>query len=643
MSDSPEDLLEPRAPTLLDRKRFTPPSRKELSSAYWRMLALVWPHRRRLICGLVLGFGVALTYATSLAGMLPVLNVVVEKKSLGVYLAEWAAKAQAKGAFYAEWVASAARWFPAPVEGAASADSPMRTLLILLGVLFAINVVGNVFRVLSQYLVLHACNRAVMDLRRKMYRKALYIPMTALSGELSNVVSQFLSDVREVFLGLTTLFGKVAREPLKAICVLIVAIMIDARLTLTALAIAPPAIGLLWYFGRQIRKATVKLLEGYGFLLAGLEETLQGVAVVKSYTRENYERKRMWRLERQMLKQQLKLAWVEAISSPLIEVAGILAASAGIVWLASRVFSGEIEPSRFLLMVGLLAAMLDPIRKIANVYNMVQRSSSAAHRIFGFLDQPEEKRGGKRLSLNGPPAVEFSEVVFRYAADTPLALDRVNLRVNAGECVAVVGPNGSGKSTLLRLLPRLLEQQGGAIRLDGRDTRELSLRDLRQAIAIVDQRAVIFARSVAENVGYGRENAQPADVQHAVAHAHAADFIDRLNEKYETRVGEFGATLSGGQRQRLSIARAFLKPARVLIFDEATSEIDAESEAKIHDALDELRIGKTTFLIAHRHTVMDMADRIVVMDAGRIVDVGTRAELLARCPLFLGLYRGAAQ
>jgi len=632
------------ADLLTQRNNRLPPSKARL--ALWRTLTLVRPHRRNMVLGMVLGLGVALTYAASLGGMLPVLKVITSDRSLHDTLLIAAGKlpapdgtpAEVSRKWYAPLIGLAAPLFP---SGSAPRDR-MVTLLILLGGLVAVNLIGNVLRCLSQYLVLNASHRMMMDLRRKMYRKALRVPMIDLAGDISNRVNQFLSDTREIFLGITTLFGKVAREPLKAICVLIVALSLDSRLTLVVLAIAPLAVALLWFFGRKVRKATTRLLEGYGVMLGGLEETLQGIDVVKSYGREGYERRRMWQIERRMLRQLLRLAWIEAVSSPVIEVVGVLVTSCGIVWLAARTFAGEITPALFMTMVALLAAMLDPIRKVANVYNMVQRAGAASVRVWDFLDQPEETSppGAIVLPVGRPRAVGLEEVTFRYTpSQHPPALDEVTLDVHPGECLAIVGPNGSGKTTLVKLLPRLIDPQAGRVLIDGHDVRQLSLRSLRMQIAVVSQRPVVFARSVYENIAYGNPQATPEEVRRAARQAYAADFIEQWPDKYETILGEYGTTLSGGQRQRIAIARAFLKPATMVIFDEATSEVDAESERKIHAALRELCRGKTTFLVAHRHTVMDMADRIVVMDAGRIIDVGTREALLERCPLFVALYR----
>lgn len=613
-------------------------SKEQARAAFWQMLKLVYPHRRRMTAGIVLGVGVALTYAASLGGMLPVLRVVVDKDNVRAWLLEQADESES---WYAPLIEKSASIFPAED----TSEARLHALLILLGVLVSVNLVGNLCRVFSQYFVLYSSHRVVMDLRRRMYRKTLHVPMNTIAGDVSNRVSQFLADVREIFLGVGTLFGKFAREPFKAICVLVLALWIDARLTLVALAIAPIAVGTLWYFGRKVRKANLKLLQGYGQMLGGLEETLQGIDVVKGYARQGHERKRMWQLERRIMKQQMKMAWIEAFSSPLMEVVGVIAASIAIIWLARQTFAGTMDTSHFMIMVVLLAAMLDPIRKIANVYNIIQRSGAAATRIFDFLDEPDEisEPGAAALPGGGPREIRVENVLFRYTPEqTPPALDNVSLHVKPGECVAIVGPNGSGKSTFVKLLPRLLDPREGRVTIDGFDVSSLSLRNLRQQIAFVSQRPVIFARSVRENIAYSDDKATLEQVRAAAQKAYAAEFIEQWPDKYETIMDEFGANVSGGQRQRIAIARAFLKKSSILIFDEATSEVDVDSERKIHAALNELRQGKTTFLIAHRHTVMEMAELIVVMDVGRIVDVGTHDELMQRCPLYVALYRSPA-
>lgn len=626
----------PRKRTAAEKRRDRAVAREQARAAFWRMVGLAWPHRRRMGLGVLLGLAVALTYAASLGGLLPVLKVIVEQQSVHGWLLE-------KAAHHPGWRSEALTYLAGFFPTENTPEARMRSLLMLLGVLLSVNILGNLCRVFSQYFVLYSSHRIVMDLRRRMYRKALHMPMNELTGDVSNRVSQFMSDVREVFLGIGTLFGKFAREPLKAICLFVVALLVDWRLTLFAMVIGPLAVAVLWYFGKKVRKATMGLLQGYGVMLGGLEESLQGIDVVKGHAREGHERLRMWGLERKMMRQQLKLVWIESFSSPLIEVVGVVAASAAIVWLAAQTFATppRMDPSHFMTMVILLAAMLDPIRKIANVYNMIQRSGAAATRIFEWLDQPEEKSPPRAKVLSGhtPREVRFERVRFRYNPEAPPALNNVSLHVRPGECLAIVGPNGSGKSTLVKLLPRLLEPQDGFVTIDGLDVRSLSLKHLREQIAVVTQRPIIFARTVRENIAYGKEDATMDEVREAARRAHAAEFIERLPRKYETVLGEYGTSLSGGQRQRIAIARAFLKPATILIFDEATSEIDAESERHIHDALVDLRKGKTTFLIAHRHTVMELAEQIVVMDAGQIVDVGRHEALLARCPLYVALYR----
>jgi len=480
----------------------------------------------------------------------------------------------------------------------------------------------------------------MLDFRRQMYATVLQLPIVWFSRNLSDTVSRFVQDSQEVFRGYVILLAKIAREPLKAVAIFALALWLDYRLTLAVAVAAPIAAFILRRLGKHVRKANQRLLVGYGRMIGGLTATLSGMRVVRAYTREGYERKRIWRVEREMLKQSLKMGRIEAMTSPLIEVIGVALAMLGIVWLAQRTLVGESSPAVFLQMVVLLVAMFDPIRKVATVYNRIQRADAAAQRIFAVLDMPVERVSSLGQRELPPPQrrIEFVNVSYTYPEANEPAVAEVSLVVPVGSQVAVVGPNGSGKTTLISLLLRFFDSQEGRILIDGTDIREVSLKSLRRHFSLITQDPVVFAMSIADNIGYGREGATREEIVEAAERAYADEFIRRLPEGYDTVVGEFGVTLSGGQRQRLALARAFLRDAPVFIFDEATSQIDVDSEQKIREAMSEFLIGRTSFLIAHRIATVRAADQIVVMNQGRIEDAGSHADLVSRCDLYRSLY-----
>jgi hypothetical protein len=586
MASGPAGNPPPSAQGLLAQRSGPKPSKAQSRKAFWRTLALARPHRRRLILGLVLGFGVALTYAGTLGGMLPVLQAIVGEEPIhtGSPKKPTAVAEDSPGTpgpAPAPWTAGC---FPAE-----DAAAKMRTLLILLGGIITLNLVGNVFRVLQPVprplrQPSHDDGPAPPDVPQGPPRPDdPGSPATSPTASTSSSPTPARSSSASPRSSARSPASRSRPSRPR------VALVLDARLTLVALAIAPVAIGLLWYFGRKVRKATVRLLEGYGVMLGGLEETLQGVDTVKGYGREGHERRRMWQIERRMLKQILKLAWIEAIASPLIEVIGILIASAGVVWLASQqTFSGDIEPSQFILMVGLLAAMLDPVRKIANVYNMVQRAGAASTRVWDFLDEPEEASPPAPQTLKGTPRAPSASRTSRSA--TPRRRNRRPCATSPStshpaSASPSSAPTAPASPPWSRWLPRLLEPDAGRVLIDGTDVRDYQLRNLRMQIAVVSQRPAIFARSVFDNIAYGKDGATARRGPPAARRPTPPSSSNSGPTATTRLLGEYGTSVSGGQRQRISIARAFLKPASILIFDEATSEIDAESERKIHDAL----------------------------------------------------------
>jgi ABC-type multidrug transport system fused ATPase/permease subunit len=536
----------------------------------------------------------------------------------------------------ARWLASAARRLPAGSD----ATAKRRAIGVLLGVMVAVVALGNLFRYLGEVLIVRAVLRAVMGLRARLYERVLELPMSFFAGRsTADLISKFVQDMQEIQRGMVMLFGKFLREPFRAAGVLALALWLNWRITLTIAVLAPIVGGAFWVIGRKVKKSNRRLLEGYGRMIDALTASLQNIRVVKAYTAEEPERERLRRVDVSMFRQQLRLARLEALTSPLMETLGVVAGCGLAVWFASMVLENRLSMSQFGTLSVALAMMFDPLRRASDVFVRVMRSTAGAERIFQVIDTPPEQTraaGGVELAPLAS-GIEFDGVTFTYpGADRP-ALLGVRLTIHKGETLAIVGPNGSGKTTLASMIPRFYDPREGSVRFDGVDIRAVRLMSLRRQIGLVTQDAVIFAGTPIENIAYGNGAVERRRVEEAAARARADEFIRMLPGGYEATLGERGTTLSGGQRQRLAIARAIYRDAPILIFDEATSQVDSESEQKIQAALRELTVGRTTVIIAHRLSTIQFADRIVVMDEGRIVDSGSHADLVGRCPLYRAL------
>ncbi len=519
-------------------------------------------------------------------------------------------------------------------------DTPsgkLRTLgYILVGVMVMV-LSANVFRFFGEVLIAQAVLRGLMALRARLYERTLHLPLSFFAGQsTADIVARFVQDMQEVQRGLLALYGRFLREPLRAMLILSTALYLDWRLTLVLLVAVPVTVGVFWAVGRSVKKANFKLLQGYGNMIDTLTTSLQNLRVVKAYTAEEHERSRLTKVDLKMFRQQLKLARLQAMVSPAMETIAVVAGSVVTLWLASRVLAQDIEVSKFVMLGLLLAFLFDPLRKLTDVYVRVLRSTAGIERIFQVLDQPAETdAAGQNVELKPlETGIEYVNVSFTYPGARQPAVADVTLSIRKGETVALVGPNGSGKTTLVSLLPRFFDPQSGQIRFDGLDLRRASLKSLRRQIGLVTQDTIVFAGTPIENIAYGAATINGKLAEDAARRASADEFIRELPGGYHADLGERGNTLSGGQRQRLAIARAIFRNAPILVFDEATSQIDSESELQIQNALREFSKDRTTIIIAHRLSTIHFADRIVVMDAGRIIDSGSHTELFDRCPLY---------
>lgn len=491
----------------------------------------------------------------------------------------------------------------------------------------------NVFGYLQAYFLAFVEQGVIKDLRNKAYRHLHLLPMSYFKNERTgNLISRITNDVNVVQQSVAAVFLNLIREPLTIIVFLGIALSISVKLTLFSFVVLPFSLGIIAYIGKILRKQSTILQEKMADITSVLQETISGVKIVKAFGMEAYENKKFENETTNYFRLVLRIVRIKNIASPVTEFLSVVVGVIMVYYGGQLVLEDQsLKASEFLGFLFAIFQLMPPIKELSSVNNRIQESSAAADRIFQIIDTApviEDLPDAKPIK-DFKDKIEFKNVSFHYEDSDELVLNDVSFSANKGKIIAIVGSSGAGKSTLIDLIPRFYDPTDGMILIDGNDIKTLKLDNLRSLLGIVTQETVLFNDTIKNNIAYGQTDIPLDEIIVAAKAANAHNFITEFPRGYNTIIGERGAKLSGGQRQRISIARALFVNPPIMIFDEATSALDNESEVLVQEAIERLMKDRTTLVIAHRLSTIRNADKIIVLDKGKIVQEGKHAELVA--------------
>ncbi len=520
-------------------------------------------------------------------------------------------------------------------------DNWFHAWMVISGLLLTFTICKGIAEYFSSYLMAKIGQSAILDLRRQLYDHLLSQPASFFERHRTNfLVSRLVVSCSAIEYAVSANLRDVLREALILVFLLSAAFYLNWRLMLGAILIGPIIALLTTKFSKRLRKFADESFEGNKLLTDTAQETLANQTIVKAYGAEEREKERFSRVANLIARANLRSGRLAAISPPTIEIIGFVALLVLLYFGLREINAERLDASQFFAFMYFLFRSYDPMRKISRQHNEISKAFAAAKDVWDVLDEtevlPEKENGAELKPLE--KQIELREISFNYQNDTKKIIDGLSLEVKKGSVVALVGESGSGKSSLIKIVQRLYDPTYGSVIWDGVDIRDAKLASLHKQIALVTQETVLFNDTVKYNITYGKPEATELEIREAARIAFADDFIEELPQGYETVVGERGTFLSGGQRQRIAIARAVLVNAPVLILDEATSALDTESEMLVQQAIENLMQNRTSIVIAHRLSTIRKADKIVVMDRGKIVETGTHAELLEKDGRYRRLY-----
>jgi subfamily B ATP-binding cassette protein MsbA len=489
----------------------------------------------------------------------------------------------------------------------------------------------------NTYCMQWVSNKVVTDIRGQLFSKMVRHSMDFFNKMRSGfLISRITNETRVVQMALTAVSSDIFKQPITIVGAITVLLLMDWKFTVVTLILFPTCLLPLRIYGRRARKALRGQFEGMGEMVVTMQETFAGIRVIKSFAREAHQEKEFKRSNQMQFSQMMRIIRSMEATGPLVET--IAAVGIGLALL--YVYAANLSAGRFFGLITGIFILYDPIKTLSKIQLVMQQSIAATTAIFALLDSEPTVQDAPNAAVlsSSQGRIDFENVTFRYANTVTDAISNLTLRIQSGKTHALVGASGAGKSTILSLILRLYDPTSGAVKIDGHDLRSITQKSLRERIGLVTQETFLFHDTISNNIRFGRLDATPDEVHEAARAAYAHDFIMAQPKGYETVIGDKGCLLSGGQQQRLAIARAVLKNAPILLLDEATSSLDSESEQQIQKALAKLATGRTVIAIAHRLSTVLSADQIIVMDSGRIKEIGTHAELLEKSGYYRRLY-----
>lgn len=588
---------------------------------YWRTLAL------SILCTIFFSFfSVASIYLT-----VPLLETLFDQTPVEISATQTPPKYQ----LVPNEIISVKQFFEHSLRDFIFAGTKSEALFKICGLIFFVFLLKNIFDYCQSYLMARVEQSLMRDVRDALYEHLHNLSLSYFTNERTgNLISRVTNDVNVVNGGVSASFVTLIKEPLLIIGFLGMAFVLSWKLTLLAFIVFPLILLIISAIGLRLHKQSGIMQEKMADITSVLQETISNVKVVKAFAMEEFENKKFRKETQSYFKTILKITRIRNLSSPSTELLSVLA-GAVIIWFGGQqvLITGEMKAAEFLGFLFAIFQIMPPVKNLASVHNRLQEFSAAGKRIFEILDtKPAIQNAPGAISIPGiKKSVEYKNVSFAYAMENDekrIVLTDINLKVRKGELVALVGPSGGGKTTFVDLLPRFYDPIGGAVLIDDVDIRMIDVRSLREKIGIVTQETILFNDTVRNNIAYGLEDCPMEKIRAAAKAANALSFIDEMPFGFDSVIGDRGTKLSGGQRQRLSIARALLKNPPIMIFDEATSALDSESEILVQEAMERLMQNRTSFVIAHRLSTIRNADRILVLEHGKIMQEGKHVELL---------------